>query len=329
MREEIEVRIAGAHAGLIESGLVRPVESDDAEERLWLDCDLASLAENRLGDRQDPRTIDGARRADWRARATTERPMSLRGRSEFERCYWLLEGDERAGTISVATGTLGSGTLRVSSFYLFPTHRSRGLGRRALAGVTDVLARQDLGVKLDTCWSWQRTVRFYLRAGMWIYMWKRDLTFCAHPETPPPRLDIGPEEARISVAHGDEIIALAHARRRGDALEFHGPPEALHKDRRLGSAPWQATSTLSLALALAGWPLVRGAQEWEENHYADGGPPEALASRIRIWEALDRHHGFRVETPRIPGLTYPTWEELQAQWAREEEELDLEGDPAG
>ncbi len=47
------------HEDLLRAGLCAPVEIGGAEERLWLDCDLASLAEGRLGDPTDPRQIDG------------------------------------------------------------------------------------------------------------------------------------------------------------------------------------------------------------------------------------------------------------------------------
>ena len=46
-------------------------------------------------------------------------------------------------------------------------------------------------MRLDTCWSWQRTVRFYMAAGMWVYMWKRDLNLCSFPRMPPPHIEIG------------------------------------------------------------------------------------------------------------------------------------------
>jgi GNAT superfamily N-acetyltransferase len=103
----------------------------ETEEQRWLDCDLASLAENRLGDLTDLRNLDQRRRAGWLARAADERPWRFRARSEYERCYWILEHGEPAGTIALETSTHGSLWLRVASFYIFPTHRSRGIGRRA------------------------------------------------------------------------------------------------------------------------------------------------------------------------------------------------------
>jgi GNAT superfamily N-acetyltransferase len=316
--------IEAAHEEMVRSGFVVPVELGGAEERLWLDCDLASLAENRLGDRADPHTIDDARRADWTARATTERAWSLRKRSRYEACYWLVEGADRLGTIAVSTDTLGSRSARVASFYVFPAHRRRGVGRRALERVRDTLARHDLGLRLETSWSWQPTVRFYVRAGMWVYMWKRELALFYGPETPPPHIEVGEQEASLSVLRGRERVVLARARRRGDALELDEPAKGAERDRSLGEAYWHATSTLSLSLALAGWPLIRSKEEWDNSYFADAGPPEALAHKISIWEAFDRHHGWRVETPRIPGLTYPTWEELEARWAAEQAAFEAE-----
>ncbi|APR87672.1 hypothetical protein A7982_13021 [Minicystis rosea] len=315
--------IAAAHEAMVREGLVTPVEIGGADERLFLDCDLASLAEHRLDDHTDPRRIDKALRATWAARATTERAWSLRKRSEYERCYWLLEDGDRVGTIAVSSATsLGLGFARIASFYVFPTHRGRGVGRRALDRMKDVIARYDLGIRLETSWAWQRTVRFYLRAGLWVYMWKRDLSLFWDAETPAPRIAVGDREATLSVTRGDAEIVLCRARRHGDALILDEPARGLDRDASLGVAHWHASSTLALALAMAGFPLIRSQAAWEDSYHADAGPPEALAYKITVWEAWDRDHGWRVETPRIPGLSYPTWGELKARWDRENAALE-------
>ena len=70
-----------------------------------------------------------------------------------------------------------------------------------------------------------------------------------------------------------------------------------------------ARSALPL-LALAGWPLIRSAETWEQRHnWSDAGQPEGLAYKIEIFEAVDRRRGFDVRTPRIPGLLYSGLEE--------------------
>lgn len=311
------------HRDLVRDGVLVPVVLGGAEERAWLDCDLASLAENRLGDFLDPRDLDDAHRARWLSVAVDEPPMSLAERSDYERCYWLVEGGQRVGTIALATRTLGNALLYVASFYVLPPHRRRGVGRRAMASLARALARHDLGLRLDTSWCWQGTVRFYLSVGLWVYMWKRELTLFWDGDTPPHHIEVGAQTASLSVpVDGSEILVL-RAHRRGDALELEKSPPGLQDDKRLGMAYWHAHSTLALALALHGWPLIQSPEEWAESHYADGGAPEALAYKITTWEAYARKLGRVVSTPRIPGLAYPTWDEFQARWHAENAEIDL------
>lgn len=314
--------IEAVHEDLVRTGALAPVRLGSAEERSWLDWDLASLAENRLGDPTDPRDLDEPRRADWQARATQERPWSLGARNEYERCYWIVEDGEHVGTIALATSSLGNKSLRVSSFYVLPTYRGAGVGTRAFSRVQDVLARQDLGLRLETSWCWQRAVRFYLARGMWVYMWKRDLTFCWDASTPAAQLDIDDATASLSVPLDEGNVVLARAHRRGDALDLEEPNRDLAKNHAIGEAYWHAASTLSLALALHGWPLVRSQEDWKHSYYADAGPPEALAYKITIWEASALARGWAVHTPRIPGLHYPSWAELEARWEAENKEFE-------
>lgn len=312
------------HDDLVRSAALAPVTLGGAEERAWLDCDLASLAENWLGDRLDPRSLDEARRADWQSRALEEPPMALARRSEHERCYWLLDGGERKGTMALATGTLGGTRLYLASFYVYPSCRGDGVGRRAMARLTEALGRHGLGLRLDTSWCWQRTVNVYLKLGLWVYMWKRDLALCWDPGTPAPIFSVGDETASLSVPLDGGQLVLARARRRGDVLELDEPANALAEDKRLGEAYWHADSTLALALALHGWPLVRSPEEWARSYYADAGPPEALAYKITLWEAWARKRGWSGATPRIPGVEYPTWEEYEARWTAERRSLGLD-----
>jgi GNAT superfamily N-acetyltransferase len=316
--------VEAIHRELVGSGFLVPVSGAE-EERLFLDCELASLAENRLGDHLDPRELPAARRAEWATRATTERQTSLHARRGYESCYWIVEGGERVGTAALDHGGLGSARIRLASFYVMPSHRGRGTGSRALGRLLAAAGKHRHAVWLDTNWTWQRAVRFYLRAGMWIYMWKRDLTFFGSPRLPAPRIEVRDRVATLDVPHGERRITLARARRDGDRLQLDEPGEDLEQHQDLSEASFHATSTLALALALSGWPLVRSAVEWEKCYYADGGPPEALAYKIAIWEAWDVKHGWRVETPRIPGLSYPTWDELEARWEAKRRRLVAEG----
>jgi hypothetical protein len=315
-----ELTIETTHRRLVASGVLEPLELGGTDELEWADCELASLAENRLGERLDldtgPRALDPDRRARWRSEATTERFVRPSTR-HLERCYWLLEQGRRVGTVALGTSTLGGERLRLSSLYLSPQNRGRGTARRALACIRDFLGEHERGVRLETEWTWQAALGFYLRAGMWVRMWKRDLELWAQAGLPAPAIEIGGDRAELTAEIGGERIVLVRAARDGQRLAsfedaFRGaePPEA-------GLAPiaWDASTTLAVALAVRGWPLLADPETWKRGWHGDAGNPEGLADRIVCWEAWAHHHGWRVDTPRIPGLAYPTWLELEAEWA--------------
>jgi ribosomal protein S18 acetylase RimI-like enzyme len=308
------------HDDLVRAGVLEPIALGGAEEAAFVDCDLASLAENRLGERGSPFALEPDRRARWITLATTDR-LLLPCERVLTRCYWLLHDGARAGTLSLSSSPEAGSHAYVASLYTMPWLRGRGIGRRALERVRDALGARGLGLSLDTCWSWQATVRFYVGIGMWLRSWKRGLTFVWDADTPSAEVAIEGARATLAVTVGGRSVELVRAERRGDALvmldvEDHG---ALRLDARFGDA-W---STLAVALALQGWPLVRSADDWRRSCWAEAGAPEGLAHKISIWEAWDRKQSWKVDTPRIPGLEYPTWTELQARWREESEGLGL------
>ncbi|WP_295441217.1 hypothetical protein, partial [uncultured Thiodictyon sp.] len=101
------------------------------------------------------------------------------------------------------------------------------------------------------------------------------------------------------------------ARRAGDTLLWEeypcvGPDGQAQEEPRASVA-----STFALSLAVAGWPLIRGPAQWEHRYgWSDTGMPEGLAYKITVFEGYARHCGLRINTPRIPGLVYPDWEDL-------------------
>lgn len=297
-----------------QSGLVEPVDLVGADARLWLDCDLASLAEHRLNDATDPRALTDARRDAWQQKATLEGPSPIAERNEYGRCYWLLEGSERVGTVALSRVRYGVADTRVSSLYVFPSRRRTGVGRRALARLAAALGEKGFGYQLDTCWAWQPAVRFYLRAGHWVLTWKRDLTFTAAEGLPKPLIEVSDDAITLSAEARGRRVLLATARTRGDRLTLDDAPLSTQAGGPFAAVARLAESTLALALALEGRPLVRSRRAWADNRDADGGPPEALAQKITAWEAFDRAQGWCVETPRIPGLAYPSWAEFEANW---------------
>lgn len=318
---EDDPEVAAAQAELVASGVLAPLASGGDEARIWGDCDIASLAENRLGERDDPRALDATRRARWIERALTEKPWPPAAR-DGDRCYWLLDRGERAGTIAIAKTSLGGPFVRVSSLYVFAEHRGLGTARAVLERLRDALGARGLGVRLETSWTWQRSVRFYLGIGMWVRSWKHDLAFWWSADTQSPRIVVGAHRAHLSIRSSAEQsdVILVCAEQDGDRLRLEGPSTfAKAKTGRL--LELDAMSTLGLALALEGWPLVRSPELWEECRASDLGPPEGLAYKIAIWEAWSRKHGWLVETPRIPVLEYPTWDELDARWKEAEQKL--------
>jgi hypothetical protein len=171
-------------------------------------------------------------------------------------------------------------------------------------------------------------VRFYLRAGMWVRMWKRDLDLWFDAKTLPPLIDVGDRDATLAVDVAGARVVLARARRDGarllsfeDEVRASNGTASLGTDERVQHVAWDAGSTLALALALRGWPLLESPETWERGWHGDAGDPEGLADRIVLWEAWARKHRWHVDTPRIPGLPYPSWDELEAEWAKLEAEL--------
>lgn len=308
--------IEAAQAEWVTGGLLAPLALGGDEQQLWLDCDLASLAENRLGDVTDPRALDEDRRARWLTRALTETPWPPSAR-DHECCYWIVHGGERAGTIAVAKSALGSRFVRISSLYLYATHRGGGTARAVLEKVQETLGGRGLGVRLETSWTWQRAVRFYLRIGMWVHAWKHDLVFSWPADAARPLIEVDQDRARLSVRRApphDEIPLMA-AERVGNRLRLDevSCPSGLEHLRL------DAMSTLGVSLAMHGWPLVRSKELWDQCQGSDLGFPESLAYKIVIWEAWSRKHGWCVETPSIPGLEYQTWDELESRWQAQAE----------
>jgi GNAT superfamily N-acetyltransferase len=224
--------------------------------------------------------------------------------------YWLLRDDEVVGTIALDLPEYGwdRPRLTVASLYIFPELRRQGHAGAVMAALEAACPGLELGgVWLSTQWVWQPTVRFYLNRGFWVVNWKHELRLFRWPGAPKHRTRV--TNGRVDFIVDGEPEPPLSAERDGNRLVWLEHP-AMH------DAPfdWQHTwvETFSLRLALLGWPLIRGDDTWERRYdWSDGGMPEGLAYKIGVFEAYDRHCGFPVQTPRIPGLPYPTWEELQ------------------
>jgi len=307
--EKRELIIEGCCQRLIDQKVVEPLSADEDDTRDWNLCELASLIEGNFHVQLDVRGLSEMERLAYESRASFDgRPLGSPHRG-YHRPFWLLDDEgRRVGTIAIATMIYGFDLISVSSLYVNPVFRKRNAGRRALEAVLRAtLDSGGGGVRLDTSWSWQPSVRFYTRVGMWVRMWKHCLVFTWQPELPPYRVEIGDAEARFLIEQDGQWRVMVTARHLGDRLGWE-PAGLEHQSREIRHC---VPGTFALHLALKGWPLIRSEEAWEKRyHWSDAGEPEGLAYKIEVFEAVDRDRGFDVRTPRIPGLQYRDIDDL-------------------
>jgi GNAT superfamily N-acetyltransferase len=309
-------QILAAHAELCAEGVLEPLAKDAVESRRWLDCELASLVENRFFQRIDPLALSDATRALWEPRATSNEPLSSpHGHDWYRLPYWLLEGGERAGTIALSTSYGGVGMVTISSLFVLPSRRRRGVAARALRRAqAAVRAHGERSLRVPAYWTWQPAVRFYLDLGLWVMNWKHSVVFAFRDELPSWRIDEDFAEQRrglrFCVTREGRHEALIEATREGDRLVWTELPAFGELCRGRADLRHRAAGTFALALAVRGFPLVRSPERWAERlAWADGGEPEGLAHKIETFEAWERECGHEVRTPRVPGLAYHAWDE--------------------
>lgn len=287
---------------LIADRVIEPLSTDEEETRGWKLHELASLIEGHFHVQLDVARLSDFERLAYERRVSFDGDPLASPYSGYRRPAWLLDDDRRVGTIAIATMISGLDLISISSLYIHPPERRRNLARRALEAVYRAAVENGAGgIRLDASWTWQPSVRFYARIGMWVWMWKHNLVFTWQRELPPYRVEIGETEARFLIQQGDQWQTAVSARNLGDRLGWepvdleHQPIEMLHC----------VPGTFALHLALAGWPLIRSEKMWEHRyHWSDAGDPEGLAYKIEIFEAVGREDGFDVRTPRIPGIQY-------------------------
>jgi GNAT superfamily N-acetyltransferase len=252
--------------------------------------------------------MDEATRARWEPRATSNEPLSSpHGHDWYRLPYWLIDRGERAGTIALSTSYGGLGMVTVSSLFVLPSRRRRGIAGRALQRVqATVRAHGERNLRVPTYWTWQPAVRFYLDLGLWVMNWKDSVVFAFRDDLPAWRVEEASATLRFST--GDEPVL--EASREGDRLVWTELPALAALSHARAELRHRAIATFALALAVRGFPLIRSPAQWAERHRsADGGEPEGLAHKIETFEAWEHECGHDVRTPRIPGLAYHAWNE--------------------
>jgi GNAT superfamily N-acetyltransferase len=278
--------------------------------RAWQDMDLAIMVEGCFGVHIDPRTANNRERVRWLERLGDSYHPPTEKESEYARPYWLLRQGRPVGTVCLGCMSLGPGCVPVSSLYLLPEHRGAGVASKTLRAICAAVRAQGArGLRLETYWVWQDMVRYYLRQKFWLYMWKRELTLMWADDLPDYEVRIDDRTARFQIRQGDGWVDLYRARKDGSFLILE-PGDIPAEGRPELRSPGEAT--FALALALAGWPLFQTADEQQAVWLSDGGRSGGLALRIESYEALARHLGWVVKTPRIPGIAYRSYEELFA-----------------
>ena len=296
-----------AHGGRLR---FEPLGPDPRSHRSWLDHDLASMVENRLGLDVDPRSLSEADRRPWIERST-DVGLQYAPRSAYAEPFWLTWDGEPVGTISIERSSHRA-HLGITSFYVRRERRGLGIGTTTLDAVRSVALRHGFaGLRLETSWCWRDTVAFYARRGMWVRGWKDELSLVS--DVAPYQVEIAGDHARFwwGTGGGERTVAI-EATRAGDRLRW-SPAGSLEES---GEKGWLAPGTFALHLALRGWPLITSDEAWADQErlgFSDCGGPEGLAFKIQIWEAWNAHSGWRSTAPRIEGLALPTWAELQAR----------------
>ncbi|MGW0707639.1 GNAT family N-acetyltransferase [Streptomyces sp. NPDC002643] len=298
MKDDQVLRV---HERLAASPLLCPVAFGEGRRfGLW---DLASLAEGALGTcvDADSLTVPSERRLRLRL-GVSEREHTRD--DEFRRRYWIRTpggGHEPAGTIAVDTWAMGGGALRVSSLYVHPVARRRGLASLTLDTVYEACRAEGLhGFRLDAHWTWQASVRYYLGRRLWVTSWKHALGLARLSYLPRYEVRADEEELTFLVADSPESSSQPSSQpssepwpgssadlrdpagRGGAALTTgaatpmvpllvaggHSGRLRLRETERYRKMPDRrdavrlyARSTLALHLAVRGRPLVRGDEE--------------------------------------------------------------------
>jgi GNAT superfamily N-acetyltransferase len=223
---EDDPNLLAAHRRLVEAGVLRPLGHDELEVRRWMDLDLASRIEGNHHRQVEVSALGPEERAAWWIKASHEQEREHSPHAwDWVRPYWLLDQGEPVGTFALECKLVGRRLAGVSSLYVQPEHRRRGVGRRALTAAYDAVRESGVaGLRVEADWTWQPAVRFYTRLGLWLRNWKHALTFVMQADLPPHRVEIDGNRAHFLVqaqhGHSERWDVLLEAQPDGDRLRL-------------------------------------------------------------------------------------------------------------
>jgi GNAT superfamily N-acetyltransferase len=262
--------------------------ADDVEE--FARFELANWTAIRLGEDVDTAQFrDAAVRESFikRALEPEDAPYLSRPFTLGRRLYWLTCNGKRVGTIGFRVVPASQRpTIEISDLFVSPQSRNRGLGAGALKFVRDAAFEVGIEcVRLETEWSAQRSLRFYLKQSMWSNGWKRGLRMVFSKDLPTWHVQVERDQARF--VSGERLLGVAT--NKGDRLGWQLGPDV---DDSLRS---HLEATAALQLAVMGWPLIRDDERWQrqlKSGAGDWGDHEVLAGRIRGFERHIKRKGW-------------------------------------
>jgi len=294
--------VVAVRAALLTRGLARPAAHRDADTGYFLAAEVGSVLEHRRGVQLDPATLTRAELDAWR----TREPLALENLEPEPRegALVLLEKGERIGTVCFDDFEGLAPYAHVSSLYVAPQWRARGVGSELLDVMHAMLVPPYAGLSLTTYWTWPRAVQFYLRHGCVVRQWKHALVFLWRSDAVRWEVQFAGDVATFVWHRAGEAPRTWKAQRDAGWLTWSEPLEPRGHD-----GDWyDATMTFAVVLASRGWPIARSAATLAEGaRWSDCGYPEGLAVKIERWEAYDRECGYVVDTPRLPSLPYRDW----------------------
>ncbi|GAA4649276.1 hypothetical protein GCM10023116_15500 [Kistimonas scapharcae] len=207
----------------------------------------------------------------------------IRAYSKYFTRYFLIYQNKIAGIFAIPSyESISSGSrslMVIEGLYILPEYRNMSFSKLILQDIYNLACSINMaGIRLQTEYQWKSAVNFYLHNGYWLLHWNDGLNFVRMKSLPDYKVVESDSWLKLYVQNDRSYFPLISVRNDGDCLHWieHEWGEK-NEDLRV-----TAETTLSLHLAIRGWPLVR-AGEYKVTH-GDCGGPEAFATQLAFWK---------------------------------------------